>query len=100
MIHSGMPCLSNKHQTRLERLAREKHYNFLQAFINDGIKKFYNIRVLVANHRCQTYKSSIYFITECQGQNSKTKCPSQAFSHWANCTGKSGAFPSGAATKK
>ncbi len=35
--------LTQKHYTRPKRCAREKHSSLLQAFINYGRKKFYNI---------------------------------------------------------
>ncbi len=36
-------CLNHKHQTRLERLARDKHSSLLGSFVNYGRKKLYNI---------------------------------------------------------
>jgi hypothetical protein len=36
-------CLTHKHYTILERLARDKHSSSLQKFITYGCKKFYNI---------------------------------------------------------
>ncbi len=35
--------LTNKHQTRLERLARDKHSSLSRKFVNYGRKKFYRI---------------------------------------------------------
>ncbi len=35
--------LTNKHQTRLEKLARNNHVSLLQKFINYSRKNFYNI---------------------------------------------------------
>jgi hypothetical protein len=37
------PDLAHKHQTRLERLARDKHCSLLQKTVNYGCKKFYRI---------------------------------------------------------
>ena len=37
------PGLAHKQQTRLERLARDKHSCLLQKFVTYGRKKFYNI---------------------------------------------------------
>ncbi len=37
-------ALNCKHETKLERLARNKHSSLLRKFINYGHKKFYNIR--------------------------------------------------------
>ena len=34
---------THKHQTRLERLARDERSSLLRIFVNDGRKKFYNI---------------------------------------------------------
>jgi len=36
-------CLTCKHCTILERLARSKHSSLLQKFVTYGRKKFYNI---------------------------------------------------------
>ncbi len=35
--------LTHKHQTRLERLARDNHSKLIQKFVNYGHKKFYRI---------------------------------------------------------
>jgi hypothetical protein len=35
--------LNCKHETRLEGVARDKHYSLLQKFLNFGCKKRYNI---------------------------------------------------------
>ncbi len=35
--------LTHKHQSRLERLARDKHSSLLRTFVNYGRKKFYNV---------------------------------------------------------
>ena len=35
-------CLTCKHYTRLERLARDKHSSLLRKSVNYGHKKFYN----------------------------------------------------------
>jgi hypothetical protein len=37
------PSLTHEHLTRLEKLARDKHSNLSQAFVNYDRKKFYNI---------------------------------------------------------
>jgi hypothetical protein len=39
-VGSGLTC---KHRTRLERLARDKHYNLFQPFVTYGQKMFDNI---------------------------------------------------------
>jgi hypothetical protein len=36
-------CFTNRHWTRLEKLALGKHSSLLQKFVNYGRKKFYNI---------------------------------------------------------
>ncbi len=36
-------CFTNKYQTRLERLSRDKHSGLLRTFVNYVRKKFYNI---------------------------------------------------------
>ncbi len=36
-------CCTNRHQTKLERLAMYKHSSLLQTLVNYGRKKFYNI---------------------------------------------------------
>jgi hypothetical protein len=41
-IHLGS-SLTSKHETRLERLARDKHSSLLRKSVNYGQKKFYNI---------------------------------------------------------
>jgi len=41
----GSKGLTNKHETKLERPAVEKHSSLLQTFINYGLEKFYNIRL-------------------------------------------------------
>ncbi len=38
------PCLTHKHQTRLEGFARNEHSSLLRTFINYGRKQFCNIR--------------------------------------------------------
>jgi hypothetical protein len=43
VLHSGRLCLSHKHLIRLAMLAKDKHSGLLQAFVNYGQKKFYNI---------------------------------------------------------
>ncbi len=37
------PCLTYKHYTGLERIARDKHSSKLLTFVNYWLKKFYNI---------------------------------------------------------
>ncbi len=37
------PGLAHKHQTKLERLAKNKHSSLLRKFVNYEEKKFYNI---------------------------------------------------------
>ncbi len=37
------PRLTRKHQIRLERLARDKHFRFFQRFVNQGPENIYNI---------------------------------------------------------
>ncbi len=44
------PSLTRKHQTRLERLARDKHSNLLRKSANCGHKKFYSIGPLFLLH--------------------------------------------------
>jgi hypothetical protein len=41
--------LTHEHSTRLARLARDKHSNFLGTFINYGRKKFYKIEATRTN---------------------------------------------------
>jgi hypothetical protein len=36
-------CFTNRHYTKLERLAMDKHSSLLRTFVNYGRKKFYNI---------------------------------------------------------
>ncbi len=36
-------CFTNTHETKLERLSRDKHSSLLRTFVNYGRKKFYNI---------------------------------------------------------
>jgi hypothetical protein len=36
-------CFTNRHETRLERLAMDKHSSLLRTFVNYGHKKLYNI---------------------------------------------------------
>jgi hypothetical protein len=38
-VGSSLTC---NHQTKLERLARDKHFSFLQKSVNYGRKKFYS----------------------------------------------------------
>ncbi len=42
---SGAPHLGRlaKFETRLERLAKDKHSSLLRTFVNYGVKSFYNI---------------------------------------------------------
>ncbi len=73
-VGSGLIC---KHQTRLERLARDKRSNLLRKFVTYGRKKFYNIdqktlqpvhlRVRLGKHFDRTrlrYTSKKCFISE------------------------------------
>jgi hypothetical protein len=41
-----VPVLTLKHETRLERLAKEKHPKLLGIFVNGGCKKFYKLSLL------------------------------------------------------
>jgi hypothetical protein len=40
-------CFTNRHWTRLERLAMDKHYSLLQKFVNYDRKKLYNLGQIV-----------------------------------------------------
>ncbi len=41
-------CFTRKHQTKLERLARDKHSRYLRKIVNYGHKKFYLVPVIEA----------------------------------------------------
>jgi hypothetical protein len=40
VLHSGRLGLTRKHETRLLRLARDKHFSLLRNFVNYGSKSF------------------------------------------------------------
>ncbi len=54
---------TREHQTRLEKLARDKHSSLLQKFITYGRKKFYNIGNW-SFHQLAIFSAEIKIVTE------------------------------------
>jgi hypothetical protein len=54
VLHSGRlrPYPQSRH-TRLEMLARDKHFNLLRILVNYGRKKFYNIKTGPTNEKTE-----------------------------------------------
>jgi hypothetical protein len=52
--------LTHKRNTRLERLAGDKHSSFLQKFVNYGCKKFYNIGLRSGPNAIKLFTALIY----------------------------------------
>jgi hypothetical protein len=50
-------CLTSKHYTILQRLARDKHSSLLRKFVNCGRKKFYNIGPRWTRNFCKWTKN-------------------------------------------
>ncbi len=72
--------LTHKHQTKLERSARDKHSSLLRTFVKYNHKKFYNI-----GPRCQCYKT---FFSINDDRANKVNCcvlvPRKSFSGQSN----------------
>ncbi len=59
-------CHTRKHQTRLERLARDKHSSLLQKSINYGRKKIYRIGSCINQYepnQCQNKNNTILYLS-------------------------------------
>ena len=53
-VNRAGSCFTNKHETKVERLVRDKHSSLLRTFVNYGHKKFYNFGSRRRSRRIRT----------------------------------------------